>query len=277
MNVGGILKLPEEGMLYDCPNCHLLFRHPYLTQEEVISQYGALSAQHWPAEPGMRPDFDRVGAFLLKHLTSGIVLDIGCFTGEFLADLPVQYEKFGIEPSAPAAALATERGVTIVGTSLEETSQSGFQADAIIAIDLIEHLRNPLDLVMFAQKALRPGGFLIVSTGNPDFWFWRRHRLDYWYNFTEHIAFLRKSWFEWAADQNNMRLHTHEKFCHYKLTPAQTLHLAALSTAYELTNIPGIAGKIFGSIPPLSRARSWEKPPTSSWMADHHITVLQKI
>lgn len=276
VNVGGILKLPEEGMLYDCPDCHLLFRHPYLTEEEVISQYGALLAEHWPAEPGMRPDFDRASAFLLKHLSSGVVLDIGCFTGEFLAGLPAQYEKYGVEPSGSAAALATERGITIVGKSLEETSQSGFQADAIIAIDLIEHLRNPLDLILFAQKTLRPGGFLIVSTGNPDYWLWSRHRLDYWYNFTEHIAFLRKSWFEWSANRTELHFHTREEFCHYKMKPAQTAHLAALSAAYELTRLPGVAGKIFGSIPPFSRARTWTKPPSSGWMPDHHMVVLQK-
>lgn len=275
-NVGGQLKLTEIGTLYDCPNCHLLFRHPYLSEEEIIAQYAALPGSLWDGSKGTRPDFDLASAFLAKHSPNGHILDVGCFRGDFLAQLPSHYEKWGIEPSEEAAAIARGQGITIVGKSLQEVLKANIQVDAIIAIDLIEHLHHPKEIIDFAGQILRPGGFLVVATGNANFWLWRRHRLDYWYNFTEHVSFFREDWFRWAAAQSTLKFFSATSFSHYKIPMRQKIGMARQTLMYEIAHSPHGIGRLLGSVYPFSRARNWYAPPSASWMKDHHLIVLQQ-
>ena len=40
--------------------------------------------------------------------------------------------------------------------------------DAVVAVEIIEHLENPRNLVRQAMQALKPGGYLFVTTPNVD-------------------------------------------------------------------------------------------------------------
>jgi SAM-dependent methyltransferase len=277
--VGGQIVLEDHGQLYDCPRCHMLFRYPYLSEEELIAQYEQLPASKWTADPGTRPDFDHIQQYLTANFSGGSVLDVGCFRGDLLAELPNSWTKLGIEPANEAAEIARGRGVEIVGTSLKEALKAGLSVDMITAVDLAEHLRDPMELVHFAQNALKPGGVLTVATGNADYWLWRRNRLDYWYNWTDHVAFYRRAWFDWAAEQTGLRVVHQSNFAHYVLSPKITAQMAAQSLTYEaaktLGNVKGIGG-VLTSIYPLSRARKWDKAPSGLWGKDHFLVVLKK-
>jgi hypothetical protein len=49
---------------------------------------------------------------------------------------------------------------------------------------------------------LLPGGKLIIFTGSTDAFTWRLAGVDYYYSaMPEHLAFMRPSWFKWAAAQ----------------------------------------------------------------------------
>ncbi len=41
-------------------------------------------------------------------------------------------------------------------------------ADAVVAVEIVEHLENPRHLVRQALRALRPGGYLLMTTPNVD-------------------------------------------------------------------------------------------------------------
>lgn len=95
-------------------------------------------------------------------------LDVGCATGDFiLAAAPVVSEIRGIEISAYAAGQARARGVSnvVVGDFLE-ADVGGEQFDLLSMWDVIEHVPDPLANVRKAFDLLKPGGYLVISTGD---------------------------------------------------------------------------------------------------------------
>ena len=111
---------PPPGNLWHCLSCQLRFRFPYLSQAELTGLYHSLPDGVW-AFPDDRHTWKTVRTLCDSYSPGRNILDIGCFGGEFLARMPPGWERFGIEPSCSARAIATSRGIEIIGNSLELT------------------------------------------------------------------------------------------------------------------------------------------------------------
>lgn len=98
------------------------------------------------------------------------VLDVGCDTGRFGEILREQKQCIvdGVEPCAHAAKSASERLDRIFIQPVEnEQSFAGFENyDAILFLDVLEHLVDPWSVLKGANKALRPGGSIHVVVPN---------------------------------------------------------------------------------------------------------------
>lgn len=98
------------------------------------------------------------------------VLDAGCGDGNFAESLAVEgYTVFGIDLSESGIRKAQSRGVgKFERSSLYESFVAPFpgvdEFDAIVSVEVIEHLYSPRSFVAQAMKSLRPGGLLIVTT-----------------------------------------------------------------------------------------------------------------
>jgi len=97
------------------------------------------------------------------------VLDAGCGGGDFSVGLhEAGLDVYGLDASESGIAAAQKRGVgTFVVSSLYEDLLHPFEAtsfDAVIAVEVIEHLYSPRIFVKRARAALRPGGLLIITT-----------------------------------------------------------------------------------------------------------------
>jgi len=111
---------------------------------------------------------------LLGHLKSGPgvvrVLDAGCGDGNFMASLSeAGFEVYGVDLSAGGIANARRRYPNLrffEGSVYDDLlSMSGAPSfDAVVSIEVIEHLYNPRLFVRRAHEALCPGGLLIVTT-----------------------------------------------------------------------------------------------------------------
>src|ERR1700721_2547826 len=96
------LALPNAipgGALFRCPDCGLVFRSPILTPDEYNRLYAEGSAKLWINDGGvLRDDQQLVKSYIEERRPQGAkVLDIGCYTGEFLSSLASGKKNWGAE------------------------------------------------------------------------------------------------------------------------------------------------------------------------------------
>lgn len=155
-----------------CKDCGHAVRSDYWSfAENLTIQTGtfdnnairpALSELKWPHRP-------RLIANGLERLARkrGQILDIGCGTGMWLAALGDGWEKFGVELSPVAAKIAEEvTHATIYNGEIESFDALPNSFDVITAFAVIEHMSDPGFLLRWSFDHLKPGGILIVMTGD---------------------------------------------------------------------------------------------------------------
>jgi 2-polyprenyl-6-hydroxyphenyl methylase/3-demethylubiquinone-9 3-methyltransferase len=104
----------------------------------------------------------------LRGARAQSVLDLGCGNGAFGALLAREgYEVTGLDPSASGIEIARARGGgSFMQYDLNEPlpARHAGRYDAVVALEVIEHLLLPRRLMERALAALRPGGLLVLST-----------------------------------------------------------------------------------------------------------------
>ncbi len=95
------------------------------------------------------------------------VLDLGCRSGAFTRHFLEGNEVVGLDVDRAALAKAAELGIeTVVGDVDDPLPFPDESFDAVVAGELLEHLRFPDALVAEARRVLRPGGVLVGSVPN---------------------------------------------------------------------------------------------------------------
>lgn len=124
---------------------------------------------------------------------SARILDAGCGTGYGTAELAASASVTGTDISAEAVEHAHSRyrseRVRFIQGSCERLPFSDAAFDLLVAFEVIEHLDGWQDLLSEAARVLRPGGVLLVSTPNRDYYEqsrgeagpnpFHRHEFDY--------------------------------------------------------------------------------------------------
>ena len=132
-------------------------------------------------------DPDDAGMKLAKLIApNSRVLDVGCGTG-VITDI-IRRKKsasiIGIEPDAERVRRAVARGLDVhLGVLSPDFIRQHGPFDYIVFADVLEHLRNPAEIVAMARDGLKPGGSVVASIPNVAHWFVRtdllRGRFDY--------------------------------------------------------------------------------------------------
>lgn len=163
--------------------------------------------QHWDKAEGTWPD-DRSYVRLLRRKTRDIrnitkllkkdradirILDVGCSNGVFVhiaGSLGMQAE--GVDTSPQAVADGIKRGLKLHQGYLQDIAFQDESFDVVTMYEVIEHVAESADLIKECARILRPGGLLLIGTGNANSWtrFIRRGKWDFLNDHVGHVNFF---------------------------------------------------------------------------------------
>lgn len=124
-------------------------------------------ADYRNSEPILRAEFQHAVRLLRRFVPRGSLLEIGAAYGFFLMEARAHYAVRGVEISEGAAAYARGRGLDVrTGRAGPDTFAPGELVDAIVMLDVIEHLDNPDEVIQLCAAHLAPGGVLMLTTGD---------------------------------------------------------------------------------------------------------------
>lgn len=123
------------------------------------------------------------------------VLDVGCATGYLAAALAERgCRVVGLEADPRAAAQARARGVEVVEGDVADAAVRARlpdDLDAIVAADVLEHLRDPWSALAALRERLATGGVAVVSVPNVAHWTARRALARGRFDYADHGVFDR--------------------------------------------------------------------------------------
>lgn len=136
-----------------------------------------------------------------KYRTSGKFLDIGAGSGILVeAALQRGYNTEGIEPSRWLQTQAQKRGLPVHPGTIPCKELKDFY-DIITIIDVIEHVSEPLGLLMDASEYLAPNGILIITTPDINSFFAKILGWKWWHFRVAHIGYFNKKTIKMAIEK----------------------------------------------------------------------------
>jgi len=139
----------------------------YYTEDYFSGRHSDGYADYVGAEPVLRREFARTIGFIRRHCPSGKLLEIGCAYGFFLQEAKRYFEVSGIELSDDAAAHCRRSGLNVLTGAADEANLDRLGImDVIVLLDVIEHLPAPYETLALCARYLRPGGLIVLTTGD---------------------------------------------------------------------------------------------------------------
>lgn len=268
--------------LYQCHACHLWFRYPQITKSELDKLYSQGAANTWSSETHMevRTDWQIAKQWIdARFDIAQKILDVGCFDGGFLSTLDRSQHRCGIEIHSLAADKAKTRNIEIIGNDFSDLEYYPNSFDVVTAFDVIEHLHNPLAFLHSLAQVTRPGGWVIVSTGNTQAFSWRLMGSRYWYcTIPEHLSFISPDWCMYHQRTCHLTVHDWVSFSHSQQVISRWLLQTAKNLVYRL--LPSWMRKIrtyvLGKAVVEQNPILLDIPPAWNTASDHFIILFQK-
>jgi SAM-dependent methyltransferase len=166
--------------IIQCPTCGLIFRRGIPTPAEIGEIYGpelfkaadvrraAGYSDYLADEPEHRLTARRRLGRLPSVTEGGRLLDVGCAAGFFVAEArELGWDAAGIDVSPQMSQWGRERlGLPITSGLFQEAEYAEASFDLVTMWDYIEHSCDPSADFAKAHSILRPGGRLILATGD---------------------------------------------------------------------------------------------------------------
>lgn len=169
------LNIPGEWDLYKCTNCGLIFIWPQPDWNELSLHYPKEYHGYITSKSRLLNIFRKYG--LAKRTKSiqnfkssnGILLDIGCASGDFLEEFrnKTGWEVIGIEIIEDAVKVAQEKKITIIKNDLISANLKENTYDVITLWDVLEHLPDPSAVLIECNRILKDDGLLVIKTPDP--------------------------------------------------------------------------------------------------------------
>jgi len=157
--------------LYRCGACGTVHQPALPRGDALLGLYRDMADPGYlDEEAGRRGTARRLLARLERHVAPGRLLEAGCGHGLLLDEARRRgWAVTGLEPSAAAGGHARDvLGLDVRPEPLEALDPATTErCDAIVLVDVLEHLEDPLRALRVCAALLAPGGALLVVTPDP--------------------------------------------------------------------------------------------------------------
>ncbi|MBP9865283.1 MAG: class I SAM-dependent methyltransferase [Candidatus Omnitrophica bacterium] len=185
---------PETFSYVRCKKCG----HWYLNPRPSVSDLNVIYPSNYYAfTTGMNPIVQKCRSFWEKKKVEGYsrmigagarrILDVGCGEGRFLSILkeygPKDWQLCGLDFDEAAVQKCRERGFEAVARRVEDFIEGNGTFDAVIMLQLIEHVEDPALIARRVFELLKPGGYFIIETPNIDSLDFKLFKKSHWGHF----------------------------------------------------------------------------------------------
>lgn len=269
-----LIRLPKDGInLVRCPRCSLLFKDVLPTPDSLSRRFARDVESVWSSEYRFQDEKHLIADLI--DTPSADVLDVGASDGSFLEAL----SGCGGRRSALDVVVHPELPARISGESIKgfidepEIHWQERPYDVATAFDVIEHLYDPDQAFVNLRRFVKPGGFVIVETGDSESAWPRMFGIgSWWYTaLVAHHVFWSERSLRYNAAKHGFRVLRFKQKRHKSRSSKLTPNLLKESTKAMLyRSAPGTYAKV------ASAAGKASTQPSSPFVRDHFRTVLQK-
>ncbi len=189
-----------HGDLYRCDGCGTIHQPSLPRGKQLHQLYRAMSDERYLSEErGRRLMARRLLDRLEEHVLRGRLLDVGCGYGLLLDEARRRgYDVEGVELSVEGVRYARQRlGLRVREMALEEAAQldasRGERYDAVLAVDVLEHLDEPVAALEHLGALLAPGGVLLITSPDPSSLAARMAKSRWWCYEPAHVCLIPRS------------------------------------------------------------------------------------
>ena len=154
------------------------------------------------------------------------ILEIGCAEGLFLYSIVGAEEKWGVEPTEPAAAAASAKLTRVINKPFDEAKKelplSYF--DLVICNDVIEHMTDHDSFLLEIRQYIAPGGVIVGSIPN----------VRYYKNLFNLLFAKDWEYMDWGILDRT----------HFRFFTEKSLRRSLSSAGFEVEDFRGINGGI---------------------------------
>lgn len=159
-----------------CPRCGLHYLYPRLVESAIREAYqestyyeggvcGYADASYTDQEAALRATFKCLLNNLSERgLTCGSLLEVGCGYGYLLDEAAPYFDRrVATDYSPEAAAKARSTGADVLVGGIEQIPRDS-RFDCVVAIQVIEHVYEPVSFVEQLVSRAKPGGHIVLAT-----------------------------------------------------------------------------------------------------------------
>jgi len=188
--------------LVTCKVCSMVYANPIDEGLASGQFYDQLATPFYLSPNKLESDyapvrFERELKLFRNLCRRGRVLDVGCSTGAFLAQLQRRfgkdYEALGTDVAGPALDYAESKGVPVLRESFLTADFKGRRFDAVTFWAVLEHLPNPQAFLSRTASVLEPGGLCFILVPNFQSLAVRLLRSRYRYILPQHVNYFTSS------------------------------------------------------------------------------------
>lgn len=199
-------KLYAAHHLVQCVSCGFWFSHRVPTDAELQAFYGNYTMIR-DLSPVTRARYAELLHVFEAYRSSGVLCDVGAGGGLFLDQARTAgWRCRGTEFDPAIVEECRARGLDMHYGPVQEHPWAKGSADVVVSIEVIEHLRWPLQDLRAMVDLLRPGGALYLTTPNfNSISKWLNRGTWTVVNYPEHISFFTRDTLHRALTSLGMR------------------------------------------------------------------------